>query len=435
MYINKYQFLGNDQAKMKFINFHFLPIFLFIIYRLLLEYSYINFVSPVFDYEGYPLEFNLFKYIFSWVIFLSILFYLPKQINAPSTFLLVYFILVTLTPLLIFYSFANKSTFILLESIFIIPFFLSINKLPKVKIRSFKNGSKIAILLIFFFIIFGTFTMVLNGGLTYFNLDLEKVYDFREESEMALDHGIFSYLNNWLPKVFAPCLLSYLLLKKKYYFTISVFLLSIFWFSMSGHKSVLFYPFISILIFYSFRKSKSYNKVIYLFILVVFSSYLFYYFNKEEYLIPSMFIRRVFFVPSSLWFAYFEFFEQNEFVYWSNSFLSPLISYNYNVPPPKLVGDFVGTGAWANNSFIPNGYMHFGFFGIAIYGLFVCAILYFMDVLTSDNLPVWFTLSIFIVPFHILSTSSDLVTAILTHGIGLSLIFIYLFSNINFLKK
>jgi oligosaccharide repeat unit polymerase len=403
--------------------------FLFIIYRLVLEYSYINFVSPVFDYEGYPLEFDFFNYIFSWFIFLLILILLPKKISRPSTFLIVYFIIVALTPLLIFYALANKSTIILVKSVFIIPFLLVINKLFKIKIRTIKNGPTIAISLIIFFMIFGTIIMIVNGGLNYFNLDLEKVYDFREESELALDHGIYSYLNNWLPKVFAPCLLSYLLLKKKYHLLFIVFIVSVFWFSMSGHKSVIFYPFISLLIFYSLRNSRSYNSIIYLFIIIVFSSYLFYYFNRDEYLIPSMFIRRVFFVPSSLWFAYFEFFDKNEFVFWSNSFLSPFIDYSYDMPPPKLIGEYVGTGAWANNSFIPNGYMHFGVIGIIIYGIVVSLVLYLMDILTSDKIPVWFTVAIFIVPFHILSTSSDLVTALLTHGIGLSLFFIYLLAS------
>jgi hypothetical protein len=404
-------------------------ILLFVIYRLLLEYTYINFVSPIFDYEGYPFAFDTDNYLISWGIFLFIILCIPKKIDRPSTFLIVYFILVSLTPLLVFYALAGKSTVILFKSLFILPMLIGINRVPLLKIKTLKYGRELGYLLIFTFLLFGTISMIFNGGLNYFNLDLEKVYDFREDSELALDNGIYSYLNNWLPKVFAPCLLSILLLENKIKYVALVFLLSVFWFSMSGHKSVIFYPFISLIIYLTLRKSESYNLILYSLISVVSISFLLFLYNKESYLIPSMFIRRVFFVPSSLWFAYFEFFEQNELIYWSNSFMAPFITYPYSVPPPKVIGDFVGTGAWANNSFIPNGYMHFGTFGVLLYGVIVSIILYLIDIISSKNVPVWFTISIFIVPFHILSTSSDLVTALLTHGIALSLLLIYFLSS------
>lgn len=412
-----------------FNKYNIKTIILFVIYRLLLEYTYVNFVNPVFDYEGYPFDFNFNKYLISWLFFIFIILFIPKKIDRPSTFLIVYFILISVTPLLVFYALAGKSTVILLKSLFILPMLISINKFPLLKIKTLRNGRKLGLILIIIFLLFGTLSMIFNGGLNYFNLDLEKVYDFRDDSELALDHGIFSYINNWLPKVFAPCLLSILLLNKNMKYVGFIFLLCTFWFSMTGHKSLIFYPFISLIIYFSLRKSNSYNLILYSLIAIISISFIFYLFNKESYLIPSMFIRRVFFVPSSLWFAYFEFFEQNDLVYWSNSFMSPIIKYPYSIPPPKIIGDFVGTGAWANNSFIPNGYMHFGIIGVFIYGLIVSLILYLMDIISSKNVPIWFTISIFIVPFHILSTSSDLVTALLTHGIALSLLLIYFLSS------
>lgn len=60
-------------------------------------------------------------------------------------------------------------------------------------------------------------------------------------------------------------------------------------------------------------------------------------------LTPSMFIRRVFFVPGKLSYDYFDFFAENHFIYWSNSFLSHFIEYPYSLPLAELIGNYEGT--------------------------------------------------------------------------------------------
>ena len=52
-----------------------------------------------------------------------------------------------------------------------------------------------------------------------------------------------------------------------------------------------------------------------------------------------------------------------------------------------------------------------------------------VDALIVGRLPLWFGLSLVIVPFISLFTSADLSTALLTHGLAVSLVLLWLFGG------
>jgi hypothetical protein len=285
-------------------------------------------------------------------------------------------------------------------------------------------GWNIVNVILFSGIIVVTVWMLAVGGLRYFNLDLTLVYDFRDDVGDLIDQGFMSYLNVWVTKIFGPVLLALALWRKNYLLAGLVFGLHIFWFGISSHKAVLFYPILIVFLWVWFRKTRA------LFIVpasmslgVVISILL--YFIHEEILVSSMFIRRVFFVPAKLTFDYYEFFSVNPFVYWSNSITSYFINYPYTTSPALLIGDYVGTGGWANNSFLATGYMHAGIFGVLIYGILVGLLFRLVDSLARNGVPVWVAIATMIVPSQVLLTSADLPTALLSHGFGMSLLILF----------
>jgi hypothetical protein len=155
-------------------------------------------------------------------------------------------------------------------------------------------------------------------------------------------------------------------------------------------------------------------------------SYLFFVVFDNIWL-AAFFIIRVFFIPSMLTFAYCDFFSSKGFIYWSDSITSRFIDYPYNLDPPRLIGNFLGLEASANNSFLSTGYMHAGIFGVAFYSFIFALLLIFIDNLKYEDKKIWISLAFIFTPMFTAITSSDLFVALLTDGILLSTLLLYLF--------
>lgn len=396
-----------------------------IIFKLLLGWSYVNFVSPIFAYSGMFNDFNLLKYLESWFIFFIFISISSSRLNKPSDYLINFLNFSFLVPLLVFYSHANGGRlhlYLVLLSVILIHVFRAG---PLFRFYFLKNGKKLAGIILAAGVIVVSVWMVYSGGLAFFNLDLTKVYDFRGDVGGAINIGIMGYINVWATKVFGPVMLAIALWRKNYILVVLVFALHIFWFGVSSHKSVLFYPFLVTFLWVWFRHSRALSLVPLAMSFVVIVS-MFVYLFFDDILIGSLFIRRVFFVPAQLTFTYYEFFSNNEFVFWSSSFLSGFFDYPYDRNTALLIGDYMGTTAAANNSFLSTGYMHAGVFGVVVYGILVGLLFKLIDSLACDGIPPWVAVSCLIVPAQSLITSADLPTALLTHGIGVSLIVLFL---------
>jgi hypothetical protein len=396
-----------------------------IVFRSLLEISYLGFVSPIYSYMGFILDIDPLKYIESWVIYAGMVFIFPKRLGKASDYLMVYLLFAFLAPLLVFYGLANTSrehAYIVLLGVFLILFFRGRRPL---RIPVLRDGKYIAYLLASLGVVVVTAWMIYSGGLKFFNLDFTRVYEFRREVGEVIRIGPMGYLVTWVTKVFGPVLLAIALWKKKYYIALMVCGLHVLWFGISSHKAVVFYPFLVTFIWMWFRNTKALAVVPVGMSLVIGFAYLLFILSSEV-LAGSLLIRRVFFVPSNLTFAYYEFFSQNQFVFWSNSITSAFVDYPYELHPAELIGRYIGTDAHANNSFLATGYMHAGITGIAAYGVLVGLLFRIIDSLAHKGVPPWVAIASIIVPSQSLLVGADLPTAMLTHGIGMSLIILFL---------
>ncbi|MDR5616630.1 hypothetical protein [Arsenophonus sp.] len=397
-------------------------------FKISLDISYILFVSRYFEYRGFDLNISILKYLLSWISLLIVLPFAPYYSNKPSNYFILTIILSLIIPLTSIYGLSSRNIDPLLITIFcffIIYFILKIKLVNRIKPYYIKNGNKIAVIISLFFILLVTWWYFFSGAYKYFNLDFTKVYQFRELSNKLASVGIMSYINGWVYKVFIVYLMAYALLKRNFAFFMILFFIEIFFYSISGQKSVFFTP---ILIFSIWFYLKNFKTLLILpigfTIIIIISYYSFLLF--DDMLTPSMFIRRVFFVPAKLSYDYFDFFAENHFIYWSNSFLSHFIEYPYSLPLAELIGNYEGTGSHANNGFIASGYAHFGLVGVMIYAVILGFILKILDYIATRGVPVWFVLCVVVVPLRDALISSDLLTTLLTHGLIIALILLFL---------
>ena len=212
-------------------------------------------------------------------------------------------------------------------------------------------------------------------------------------------------------------------------------LLHIFWFAVSNHKVVLFSPVLIVFVLLFFSKNKALSVMPLLLSIAILNCLLAWYIFDIKWM-SDLLIRRTFFIPSFLGFAYYEFFSRNEFIYWSNTILSRFIDYPYHLSPAKLIGDYLGKKAHPNNSFLSTGYMHAGILGVFFYSVFVGFLFKIIDKICYKSMPVVLAVSFTIIPIILLITSADLLTALLTHGIGTVVIFLFILrSKKNFFTK
>ena len=145
-------------------------------------------------------------------------------------------------------------------------------------------------------------------------------------------------------------------------------------------------------------------------------------------LYQDIFSRRLFFTPARLDFLYYDFFVSREPLLFSNSFMSGFINYPFDKAYPYIIGDFSkmgGPDTAANNGFLATGYMHLGWLGVVLYPTIVAILVVLVDWLAAEKSKA-VVAAVCFYPFAALFTSSDLPTAILTHGIGLLLLILWL---------
>ena len=289
-----------------------------------------------------------------------------------------------------------------------------------------KDGRKIAISISFLFVVFLVVWYIYSG--VRLNIDFSQVYDFRAENAEVAARGVLSYTNNWTYQIFNIFLMAFCLFYRKYIWFILFFLVQILFYAASTHKSVFFLPFLLLGIWFYFKKTSSLTVLPITFSILIISTLLSYFMFNDLWL-SSLFSRRVFYVPANLTFVYFDFFSVNPKVFWSNSVLSAFISYPYapGISLSRVVGAYLGNpNMGANNGFVASGYAHAGLYGVFIYSCIVGIILRLINDITDKLLPVWLAVALVIVPLRSLLISSDLLTVILTHGLIVAIILLFL---------
>lgn len=410
-------------AKTLLQNNFFLLVFLFVLYRILLDVSYIKFLFPVYgnSFLSFDLKVSIDHYIVSWLFFTVSLFLIKNKLSSLSDFFFLLFVIMQITPITSIYGLDyNHNILPVITTVGSIFLIFLILKLPikKISIPRFTNSNiflvSFSCVLIGYLVIWSIF----SGAVQNINFDFRKVYQFRSINSQLLDIGFMSYLNIWTYKIFTLFVMCYFLEKKKFLLVILLVLIQTYFYAVTAHKAVFFYPFLCIVIYYAFHKrSKSIYFLLFMFFIVMTSLLIYIVFSWHWP--ATMMIRRIFFVQPRLTFEWFDFFANNPHVFWSNKFLSHFLSYPYThgVEIPYIVGEHLLTPELcANNGFVSSGYAHAGVWGIIFYAIILGFIFRVFDSITLRGIPFWFVLSLTATPIWALG-ASDLFTVLLSHGL------------------
>ena len=80
-----------------------------LLFRFFLELSYRQFVNPLYEYAGFKLDVDIFKYVESLAIYIIIVCSFPTKLTKASDYLMVYLLFSFIAPLLVYYGLTNSS--------------------------------------------------------------------------------------------------------------------------------------------------------------------------------------------------------------------------------------------------------------------------------------------------------------------------------------
>jgi len=297
----------------------------------------------------------------------------------------------------------------------------------KLKLPNIKGGIiSINIMMWGLLIIAGIYilSIIMKGGLQYFNLNLLKVYEFRNLAAQNLP-GIYGYFSPMVSKVLLPFVLLLALYRRKWLVAGLALAGSVMIFALTAHKGPLFYPFFIIGIYFVMCSRRPIQFLLVGYIFFILAPLVFFCIDNSNIILGTMTFRRAYFVPAHINFAYYDFFSSHSHTFLAESKLTfGLIQYPYDLDSSSLISYYYyhgdGTPGGANTGWLGSGYMHFGFTGMFIYALIVGLLLSMVDMLAKKR-ELSISTAICYLPFHALFLGADLPTAMLTHGFLLAL--------------
>ena len=399
---------------------------LYVTYRILLDCIYVNYIYPVFDYTGMHMNGNTYSYVISWIVCVGIypLFYVNIKKNSFEglcVYMLGILSFVPTTTLLGLYGVDTK--FFILQVVYWVFLFGLIYVLKPLKLPWFpcKQSKYIE----GFWLLFSTIVIVyVSGRYTGFRLhfDLIDVYGIRFEERDFNIPILLKYfhnaINTILPVLFILCLFN-----KRHKLAVFIAFIIFLNFSIGGHKSIIFTLFLAVLAYYFFswkKKNLLFVGLIGICMISILEPLIF-----KTGVFYSVFINRLLFIPSQLHIAYYNFFQENELLYFKQGILRWLgFDSPYSLPIEFLIGG-QNSGNYeirANNGLFTDAYMNLGDISVLVFPFILVFIIKLLGAAARGLdarlmfLPVYVTVS------ALLSTTFS--TALLNNGLVLLMFFL-----------
>lgn len=317
---------------------------LIVLYRLSLDVLYLSVLSPLYAYAGFSTHVNPFYYISSLLLLLSFIplhFRVAKQ-RCASAKIVIFLNYIYFIPLTSYCGCKGANIDYFLISMIYWAILLALQlRLPVVALRSFsQRDSKVTGSILT--ILAAVFVLYISGKYTHFRfvINVSNEYAIRAEAAGYQMSGMVFYLLSCMTIVL-PVLIIFWLQKKKYWISVLLCVVFIFYFSIGAHKSQLFFLLL-ILGCYFFYRPWMLRWMPGLLTVLTWAALL----ERKlvgTYNIMTLFFRRMMFVPVLLGEQYRQFFEQNPLNLFRNGIMGKFSFGNiYTATIPYLVGEFGG---------------------------------------------------------------------------------------------
>jgi len=303
-------------------------------------------------------------------------------------------------------------------------FVLLLLRLPSLQLPSIKESKLFRFFLVISLSIISLFAIYNISGFS-FNFDLTKVYDIRAQYAQT-KIPLAGYFLNWVGYIVNTAFFALFIKKKQWIYAAFVVVLQLLLFSATGNKTFIFaLPFVLALMWISSRKNPLVYMAVGLIVIMILG--MLSYWIAGDIWTSSLLTRRTLLVPAQLAFCYFDFFSSNGPIFLSHSIFRFFLDYPYPLNPPRLIGKvyFDKPDMAANNGVVGDAFMNFGFVGFILWSILLVIILKLVDS-CSKGKDKKIGIAAVAMPSVVLANSA-LLTTLLTHGLLLALLVLYLF--------
>ncbi|BAY83951.1 hypothetical protein NIES267_34450 [Calothrix parasitica NIES-267] len=403
------------------------------LFKFFLDLSYYFIIVNNFNIFIISSEISILKLLESYILLLVSTFFIAKysiEIISPSRITIILYYIFIIIPMLSVYGFKSdiaKTSYMYMTIISFLSLTIFVQSISKIKLKKLsKNFLKIALFCSCLITLYVYGFLISSGGLGRINFNLYNVYLVREELK-SYSAPFINYLIPWQAYIINISFFVFSLYKRIYLLIFISILGQILIFGMTNFKSFLFAPVLVLVLLWIGSEKKI---LMYFMMLSSIGLILTYtvYLITSDVIIPSIFIRRLFFLPANLHFYYYDFFSKNPHVFLSNSLLSSIFDYPYDIKVPELISyTYLNSYSNANAGYLADAYAHFGFAGMIIFSFILAVVLKILDSI-GIFLPVNIPSAIITIPSMSL-VNSALFTTMLTHGFILALITIWVLSS------
>lgn len=390
-------------------------------FRVVLDFLYVKYVIRFYA-SDFPLSApSMPRLLESYAVVLILGIWIANSLYRrwrPSGIALVLYFVVVMIPLSSQYGLADAPVTLIYAATGSMALLVIITELhPKIKLPKPGRGiAYIAVIGLFGICAYVYGWLLFSGGLERLDWDLRAVYKVRAEYIQRLGPfmGYFIPWQGYVINVYG--LLS--ALRRRSYLLLCLFAVAqLLLFGMTGHKSFLLAPFLVGGVYWVWQRKNAISLIIIGASMLMLTSYGYFLITGDEFL-PSLFVRRLFFVPARLHVLYYDFFSQPEHSFYmlSDSILSSIIKNPYGMPMPRVIAlAYWGREFWPDVGYLGDAYGNFGLLGMFLFSALLGVVLRIVDSVGS-RLPSHFVAAAIAMPAMAL-TESALFTSMLTHGL------------------
>jgi hypothetical protein len=402
-----------------------------------IQWSYATIISPAFSYNG-----SVYRpapdgsLVLAFLVSILPTIWLPIKVSRPSQVTLwVLYILGYVPSILIPYyilgsgfqgvlplTLAIAVSFVLLS--LMVGIRSGVTYAPAASMRTFEN------FVIGLAILLGAY-IILAFGLNLNLPALANVYDVRSAFDQAVvntDVPFAAYALDWSMYVVNPLLMLLGLRSKRFGIFAIGLSIELLVYGTTGYKSALLSVLLvaPLLIMLARRVRPVFGLSLATASVIMVLGSIIWDQANDSILATSLFVRRLIVVPGQLVADYFDFFSQHRTYGLSDSILASLGPAPYDLAPPHLIGAvyFNAPNMDANANLWADGFANFGFAGIFGFTVLLGVMLILLDSAASGrDLRITGALAGLMA---IVLSNSALLTTILTHGLGLAIVLIFL---------
>jgi hypothetical protein len=274
-----------------------------------------------------------------------------------------------------------------------------------------------------------SYALILTAfGLHFRYVALADVYIVRSQFEETLSHTspLVAYAVCWQMYVINPLLMAMGFTSRRILLAVAGLIGQFAIYSIAGFRDVLFSAAFLLYLLWAMRSRKPFGTRLALTWTAIFGSAAALEFFGYSRTLAALIGERMTGTPGLLTGYYYEFFSTHPKALLGHSIFKSIIDYPYVLEPRRMIGFvyFHDSGMSANANLWADAYANFGYAGIVCFTLLLALVLWLYDS-SSAGRNRYVTALVIALPAFALANSA-LLTSLLTHGIGLAMLLMYL---------